>query len=94
MLGSVVSSYKAMCMIPTSPKGLDAKRESTGGFKGGIVASDIWAGLEGPWEGTYWRSSATTRHSESNPSWRLSGLVWLELEWENLESNSKQCEDP
>lgn len=28
----------------------------------------------------------TARHSESNPSWKLNGLVWLELGWENLET--------
>lgn len=59
MLGSVVSSLKALCMTPTGPKGLGAKRESTGGFAGGIVASEIWPGLEGPWEGTYWSVNST-----------------------------------
>lgn len=68
MLGNVVFSCEAMCMTPASPKGLDDKRESTGGLKGGLVTSEIWAGPEGPWEGTYWRSSVTARHSESNPS--------------------------
>lgn len=49
ILGNVVSRCKAMCMTSTSPKGLDTRRESTGGFKGGLVASEIW-------EGIYWRS--------------------------------------
>lgn len=74
MLGNVVSGCNAMCMALTSPKDLDAKRESTGGLRGGIMASEIWVGLEGLWEGTYWRSSVTARNSE-----KWSGLVrtWM-----------------